>query len=481
MTKKAYMTLAIGDNNKKPLGTLQLVLYDETVPRTVHNFLSLLQTEYTGSSFHRIIRGFMAQGGDVEHHNGTGGSSIYGSNKTFDDENFLHDHVQRGTLSMANSGAHSNGSQFFITFRATPHLNGKHVVFGHVDLAVSSSHNNNQSAHVLDQLERVAVGANDAPLQRVTIVDGGLLLDEEEVEEGTAAKQLQNPASAVVDDSSRQTDKKFEMVQEEEDDEYPNEEYPEDDDEPYDSNASTTNKADLLKRRVRQLKMKMNQARQLNRVEVKREGERLGSLEGMTKEQKRQAKQDRKVQQAEWQARNAKAMEVAAQSGMDVKFVVEQAGDSVRKAQRQAEKEEQGRFSVKDYHNPEGQHRNYERNLKSLPRSAPAKHHTNHHKNDVDHDDDHDRTAETYNPTMVTTNSTTDATQTTEREGARRLAKELRRRMEKQQNRKRKIEFDEADVSYINQRNKHFNEKISRNFDKHTAEIRQNLERGTAL
>ena len=69
-----------------------------------------------------------------------------------------------------------------------------------------------------------------------------------------------------------------------------------------------------------------------------------------------------------------------------------------------------------------------------------------------------------------------------EREGARHIAQELKRRIEKQAKRRReKVDFEESDVSYINKRNKHFNEKISRNFDRHTAEIRQNLERGTAL
>ena len=72
--------------------------------------------------------------------------------------------------------------------------------------------------------------------------------------------------------------------------------------------------------------------------------------------------------------------------------------------------------------------------------------------------------------------------ETQEREGARHIAQELKRRIEKQAKRRReKVDFEESDVSYINKRNKHFNEKISRNFDRHTAEIRQNLERGTAL
>merc|ERR1712176_250276 len=118
---------------------------------------------YKGSTFHRVIKDFMIQGGDFTNGDGTGGESIYG--EKFADENFKIKHTKGGLLSMANAGPGTNGSQFFLTSRETPHLDEKHVVFGEVV----------EGMDVVRKIEDVSKNSNDKPDVDVIIEDCGLM------------------------------------------------------------------------------------------------------------------------------------------------------------------------------------------------------------------------------------------------------------------------------------------------------------------
>ncbi|KNA08702.1 hypothetical protein SOVF_160300 [Spinacia oleracea] len=164
-----FLDVSIGGN---PVQKIIIELFADVVPKTAENFRVLCTGEkgvgattgkplhFKGSNFHRIIQGFMAQGGDFSKGDGTGGESIYGGK--FADENFKLEHKEAGLLSMANCGRDTNGSQFFIIFKRTPHLDGKHVVFGKVV----------EGMEVVKKMEQFGT-SEGRPTEQVKIVDCG--------------------------------------------------------------------------------------------------------------------------------------------------------------------------------------------------------------------------------------------------------------------------------------------------------------------
>ncbi|KAF9108746.1 hypothetical protein BGX27_008246 [Mortierella sp. AM989] len=171
------------------IGRVIMELFMDEVPRTVENFralsLSIIQYpislflagekgiskisgvpfHYRGSIFHRVIKGFMIQGGDFTRRDGTGGESIYGG-PLQDEGGFKRKHDIEGLLSMANKGPNTSSSQFFLTTRPTPHLDGKHVVFGRVV----------KGYDVVEKIENTPTDErNDRPLSTVMISNCGEL------------------------------------------------------------------------------------------------------------------------------------------------------------------------------------------------------------------------------------------------------------------------------------------------------------------
>ena len=170
VTQKTYLEVQI---DGQPAGKIVIGLFGNTVPKTTQNFASLCTGEagnglsgkplnYKNTPLHRIIPGFMAQGGDTTQGDGTGGESIFA--QQFDDENFKLKHEKPYLLSMANAGPNTNGSQFFITFKETPWLDGHHVVFGEVL----------EGFDVVNQLEQIGTQSGQ-PTKQAVITDSGII------------------------------------------------------------------------------------------------------------------------------------------------------------------------------------------------------------------------------------------------------------------------------------------------------------------
>ncbi len=194
VTKKVFFDVQI---DGQAAGRIVIGLFHDEVPKTAENFRALCTGEkgqgkkgkplhYKGSTFHRIVPGFMCQGGDFTNANGTGGESIYG--EKFADENFTFTHDVPGVLSMANAGANTNGSQFFITTVPTRGLDGRHVVFGRII----------EGMDVVKKVEAKGTRSSaGTPTAKVVIADCGELTEEAgSATKGSGAKGSGEKAAA---------------------------------------------------------------------------------------------------------------------------------------------------------------------------------------------------------------------------------------------------------------------------------------------
>lgn len=179
---RVFLDLSVANT---PVGRMVIELRADVVPKTAENFRALCTGEkgkglhFKKSKFHRVINGFMAQGGDFTRGNGTGGKSIYGAK--FNDENFELRHTGPGILSMANSGKNTNGSQFFVCTVKTPHLDGKHVVFGQVV----------EGMELVKRLDNLGTSSGK-PRSPIEIIDCGEITTGSAAEAVAASRQKRN-------------------------------------------------------------------------------------------------------------------------------------------------------------------------------------------------------------------------------------------------------------------------------------------------
>jgi cyclophilin family peptidyl-prolyl cis-trans isomerase len=459
---KVFFDIHIG---KRPAGRIEFELFADICPKTSENFRSLCTGErgisptskklmhYKGCCFHRIISGFMAQSGDFVHGNGQAGDSIYSGK--FADENFTKTHDEAGLLSMANSGPNTNGCQFFITFRDTPHLDGRHVVFGKIICGMN----------ILKMMEIVATDGNDCPRSPVIIADCGQVLANIDITSVKVAQSLSLPvavSSAPLKESqsSKNKDSANHITSTSGDigggggqDETKAEgekELTEAEVEQQMAGMTDTEK------RLFKLRLRINQGRKANKQESEREYKRL--TDG------RFDKRERDKEWAESAAEREEHMKAAGVKKSEA-FLLETAEQSQRKQEQRDRKQDNKATFGWEAFTVEANYKAYSKRLAKLPSYAGAV-----------QVEQGGKTLE-GNPLMYGKLG-----RDVGQDGLNRLQQDMEQR-EKQRDTfsRRRATPSSVNIDSINDKNEHFNKKLKRAFDKYTVEIRQNLERGTAL
>lgn len=394
----------------------------------------------------------MAQGGDITSGDGTGGMSIYG--RKFKDENFHLKHNSAGLLSMANSGPNTNGSQFFMTFRETPHLDDKHCVFGHIV----------KGMEILKVLENVATDNSDKPYKDVVISDCGELFDSETYPSKSSSKTITKSPSRTENENSERELKKVSIEKK--------------------HNPYLSNQSDVSERQAEQEKKKNVSSRNALAEEQEDESKSIeAQTAGMSAMEKRLFALRMKLNQS----RKANKTEVEMEYNRLKEGGKKGNSEGIRKDNRKPNRS-LGQPSEEDLLLKQNA---YQAELQKEHEEAKAERASNIYSTSVE-----DRALQTYNKNIKSlphTSTSTDATLADIASSYGSLGEVSTRGLERVRDhminvetsrakrQKRNIQASVGDhIDSINDANEKFNKRLQKEQGKYSNEIKQNIERGTA-
>ena len=473
MNQKVYLDIIAGTT---ALGRIEIELFYDITPKTAENFRGLCTGEYgtgkihkkkltyKGSRIHKIVENQYIQGGDIIYGNGKGGESIYG--EFFKDENFKRRHACAGLLSMGNIGRNTNSSQFIITLRPCPQLDDKHVVFGQVI----------NGMEVVREIGKIPTDANERPRVKILIFDCGdydtrrihlredvfketiqsILEDrarKEKVkllgpEEAEKYKKLKQKSAFDIEQEYPEEDTIKKKESEDDDSEEEEEEDEIDEAEIKKSISNIKNekdKEDFMKQYYL-LKSKITEAKNLNNKAVIEENTNVQDVD-----------KARKLKRQEWLQEREKTKKKLIEQGVpENKLYTLESIHRNELQKEQAMKKAKNETFGWDVFNNEAYYRAHKKRLRDMPFDKEL--YEEQMKNGID----------------------MSKIDTEERKNL--LKNDIEQQQEKRNKFSRRRNFyEDQNVDYINERNRKFNKKLERFFGKDCAEIKTNLERGTAI